>query len=186
MRKRRVVLVGAVLLGLVGLGLGVAAWLRPTADMPFDPALDLARAEARLVPKRVISGPVSRVVDGDTFVLAGQRVRLFGVDAPERDQRCERGGRTYNCGAEATRWLEAAVAGRDLSCAQRDIDHFDRMIGVCRAGDVDLGEALVRAGWAYADRRFSLAYVEQEGEARQQRRGAWAGRFEDPAGQRAR
>ena len=31
---------------------------------------------------------VSRVIDGDTFDTPGGRVRLFGVDTPERDERC--------------------------------------------------------------------------------------------------
>ena len=34
---------------------------------------------------------VSRVIDGDTFDSPAGRVRLFGVDTPERGQRCTAG-----------------------------------------------------------------------------------------------
>ena len=31
---------------------------------------------------------VSRIIDGDTFESAGRRIRLYGVDTPERGQAC--------------------------------------------------------------------------------------------------
>ena len=33
-----------------------------------------------------LSGPVAHIVDGDTFDMAGLRIRLWGIDAPEDDQ----------------------------------------------------------------------------------------------------
>ena len=48
-----------------------------------------------------MTGPV-RVIDGDTLDLAGTRVRLWGIDAPETRQTCEgRDGQTYECGRES-------------------------------------------------------------------------------------
>jgi endonuclease YncB( thermonuclease family) len=41
-----------------------------------------------------ITGPV-RVIDGDTLDLAGTRIPLWGIDAPETRQTCEgRDGQT--------------------------------------------------------------------------------------------
>lgn len=37
----------------------------------------------------VVGGPAV-VVDGDTFGIAGEGIRMFGVDAPERSQTCSR------------------------------------------------------------------------------------------------
>ena len=57
-----------------------------------------------------LKGP-ARVIDGDTNEIAGRRIRIFGIDAPEVDQTCERGGGgTWYCGAEATRLLLVADA----------------------------------------------------------------------------
>ena len=43
---------------------------------------------------------IARVIDGDTLEVAGTRVRLYGVDAPESKQLCKRrNGEDYACGA---------------------------------------------------------------------------------------
>ncbi len=47
------------------------------------------------------------IIDGDTIEIHGQRVRLFGIDAPEHDQLCEAAGAQYrapNCHREP-KWL---------------------------------------------------------------------------------
>lgn len=55
-----------------------------------------------------------------------------------------------------------------------------------RAGGVDLGEAMVRAGWAVEYRTFSHgAYAAAEAQAKAAKRGLWAGTFEPPSAYRA-
>ena len=46
-----------------------------------------------------VTGP-PRVIDGDTIEVAGERIRLHGIDAPESRQTCRRDGTTWLCGAE--------------------------------------------------------------------------------------
>ena len=64
------------------------------------------------------TGP-ARVIDGDTIVIAGERIRLHGIDAPERDQLCHDGdGTPYKCGIKATAALRQLIAGQALSFAR--------------------------------------------------------------------
>jgi endonuclease YncB( thermonuclease family) len=99
-----------------------------------------------------LAGP-PRVVDGDTLELAGQRVRLLGVDAPELDQVCQRAGQEYHCGkvARAALW---ALVGLDVRCTPAGATPArDVVLATCSAGEVDLNESMVRSGWALADPR---------------------------------
>lgn len=126
-------------------------------------------------PGQTISGH-ARIVDGDSLVVAGVEIRLFGIDAPELFQRCTREGREVRCGRESARSLIALAAGQPLSCERRDIDRFGRTVAVCRVDDVDLGRAQVVAGQAVA----YGAYYQDEAAARAARRGVWAGEFVRP------
>lgn len=81
----------------------------------------------------------------------------------------------------AVDWLRRRVEGRQIACQVVDVDRYGRSVAVCRERGMDVGAALVEAGWATAYRRYSLAYVGQEGRARSARRGIWALGFESPA-----
>ncbi len=124
---------------------------------------------------------MAHVVDGDTLRVGSDRVRLSGVDAPELSQQCGTGSARTPCGAEAASWLRGRVEGRSVDCIEVDRDRYERRVAVCRMAGVDLGAALVDAGWATAYRKYSLAYVDREGRARADRRGIWATPFEPPA-----
>ena len=132
------------------------------------------------VQTRLLAGAAS-VVDGDTVTIGGERVRLKGIDAFERDQTCRRAGTEYACGAEARAALADLVAGRRLSCGGRTVDSYGRFLAVCNVGDTDLNGAMVEAGWAIA----YGGYEAEERRARNTRRGAWAGTFDSPADWRA-
>src|SRR3546814_1788118 len=88
-----------------------------------------------------VSGP-ARAADGDSLDLSGISVRLFGVDAPELAQSCERGGASWPCGKQAASKLASLVAGTSVVCEQKDIDDYGRIVATCRAGSVDLGGAI--------------------------------------------
>lgn len=116
----------------------------------------------------------ARAVDGDTLEVAGVKVRLFGVDAPELDQPCERGGRRWACGRAAREELAGIVGRKRLSCAVQDVDRYGRAIAVCAAGGEDVGALMVRRGMAVAYLRYSSRYTNAEAAARAEGLGLWA------------
>jgi endonuclease YncB( thermonuclease family) len=136
-------------------------------------------AEVACVPQERISGR-AQITDGDSFEIGATSIRLYGVDAPEGRQSCTRDGRDWACGNEAARRLRSLTSDRTVTCSQRDIDDYGRVVAVCRSGGVDLAAEMARAGFATAYRRYSSDYVDEENEARAARRGIWAGEFEAP------
>jgi endonuclease YncB( thermonuclease family) len=125
-----------------------------------------------------LDGPVERVADGDTIEIAGQRIRLVGLDAPEWDQTCTNAdGDTWSCGAAAADRMRQLVRGEMLSCAPEGHDRYGRLLAACTNGAGDIAQMLVRDGLAIATDRYFGA----EAEAREARRGLWQGKFVTPA-----
>lgn len=127
----------------------------------------------------VIAGPAS-AVDGDSLEVAGQEIRLHGIDAPEWEQLCNRKSERYPCGQVAARALADRIDGRHAECDVQDVDRYGRAVGVCFLDGKDLNGWLVRRGHAVAYRRYSRAYVDEEEAAQAARRGVWAGEFVMP------
>ena len=117
------------------------------------------------------------VVDGDTLLIGEERIRIFGIDAPENNQDC---GDGWPCGREATSAMEELAGGKSIRCEGDTRDVYGRLIAVCYAGSLDVGGDLVRQGLALAYRKYSMAYVEHEDEAREHGRGMWSGPFVAP------
>lgn len=135
-----------------------------------------------------IIGCETRVIDGDTLEVKGERVRLHGIDAPEKGQLCANtAGEPYSCGQEAIRALRERIGESNVSCAiDAERDRYGRALGVCAVHGEDLNAWLVSQGHALAYRRYSLKYVGQEEAARAAARGLWAGDFVPPLGLAAR
>lgn len=127
----------------------------------------------------------ARVIDGDTLDLGGQKVRLFGIDAPELDQVCDRDGRRWACGDAARAALAQIVGGRRVICAVQDIDRYGRNVATCLAGGEDVAALMVRQGLAVAYRRYSGRYINAEAAARADGIGLWASTYLTPEAHRA-
>jgi endonuclease YncB( thermonuclease family) len=121
------------------------------------------------------------IVDGDTIHIAGSRIRLEGIDAPEMDQSCaDADGKAWRCGQAAARQLRDRIRGKSLTCRPRAIDRYGRVLATCGLPDgTDLSAWLVRQGWALAS-GFTSAYASDEADAKTQKRGIWAGSFVAP------
>jgi endonuclease YncB( thermonuclease family) len=139
-----------------------------------------APERAHAAGETTYAGP-ARVVDGDTLVVEGRRIRIFGIDAPERRQDCTRDGEPYRCGDAASAALAQRIGERPISCSVRDTDRYGRAVAQCAADGQDLGGWMVAQGWAVAYTRYARDYVADEAGARAARRGLWNGAFELPA-----
>ena len=123
-------------------------------------------------PPRHVAADASNVavIDGDTLRLEGHVVRLRGVEAPDRGDRC---GSGTDCGGAATTALAGLVRGRRIECALADHDGAGRPYAACHANGTDLSRAIVASGWARAQPGApDLADLELR--ARRQRAGLWA------------
>jgi endonuclease YncB( thermonuclease family) len=122
------------------------------------------------------------VVDGNKLEIHGQRVRLFGIDAPEAGQTCEDArGNPFRCGLKAALVLDARIGEGVVTCEPRDVDRDGRRVAICRVFGEDLGAWMVGLGWAVALRTDSTRYVPAEELARQRKSGLWAGKFVAPS-----
>jgi endonuclease YncB( thermonuclease family) len=124
---------------------------------------------------------VASVIDGDTIEIHGQRIRLFGIDAPEGGQLCVRSsGEHWRCGQQGSLALSERIGRATIRCEPRDIDRYHRVVAVCFKGSEDLNRWMVANGWAVAFRRYSQNYVADEDAARKRRLNIWSGDFDMP------
>jgi micrococcal nuclease len=120
---------------------------------------------------------VSRVLDGDTFYCRdGQRVRLTGVDSPERGQR--------PFGGEARLALLKLLPPGSAVVLQRDVaptDRYGRVLAYVWAGPTLVNEAMVQNGWAVLytvppNVKYAERLERAQKEARAGGKGLWAQR----------
>ncbi len=114
--------------------------------------------------------------DGDSIRIDGTRIRLKGLDAPELDQTCQQGTRSYRCGELARDALLSLILRSPVKCRSAGRDKYKRVLAKCSVADKDIGSQIVASGWAvgYGD------YERQEADARARRVGLWAGTFDTP------
>ncbi|QRM27890.1 thermonuclease family protein [Microvirga sp. VF16] len=122
------------------------------------------------------------VIDGDTIEIAGTRIRLHGIDAPESGQTCQDArGRDFRCGQRAAFALADWIGRATVLCEPRDTDRYGRVVAVCRTRGTEINRWMVRQGWAVAYREYSREYVPDELAAQRAREGLWAGAFIPPS-----
>ncbi len=122
------------------------------------------------------------VIDGDTFFLKGRTYRLWGIDAPEKDQFCSLESLDYHCGAKARNYLKSLITPAEVKCEAKPRSKKEtRTVALCRVNGEDLAQLMVSAGWAVDYEFFSEGYyAREEKAARESKRGLWAGDFQPP------
>lgn len=112
---------------------------------------------------QIFSGHAS-ALDGDTVLVAGTRIRLFGIEAIEWHNPL---------GKETKEQLEKLVEDESIVCNVLHYDKFRRPVARCRAGGFDIAAEMVRRGWAANSDRFTDDYSELESMARSSCKGFW-------------
>ncbi|QPC43990.1 thermonuclease family protein [Kaustia mangrovi] len=124
-----------------------------------------------------LHGRVVSITDGDTIVVLDDRhrqhkVRLSGIDAPERHQPW---------GARSRQALGRLVHRKSVTVDWYKRDRWGRIVGSVWRGGKDVGLTMVRSGMAWWFRRYAdeqspadrASYAAAEDEARTARRGLW-------------
>lgn len=96
---------------------------------------------------------VTSVVDGDSFRTESEEFRLFGINAPEKDE-------CY--GNQAHHWLSDWIADKEVAVVPQSLDQFDRMVADVYVGTTSIGHEATATGHAFAlsDTRATLLDLE--------------------------
>lgn len=121
------------------------------------------------------------VADGDTLTIAGTRIRLLDIDAPELVQNClDAQGRDWPCGRQASAQLRSHVRGHDLTCQPKSRDQYGRTLATCTLPDgSNINAWMVAQGWAVTS-GYDNVYGAQQADAKAAKRGLWSGSFTPP------
>lgn len=135
------------------------------------------------------------VIDGDTIEIAGRRIRMQAIDAPESAQTCtDEASQPWRCGQKAALALDRMIDSRPVTCEidpREPSDRYGRALGWCLVAGDALSTRMVREGWAVAYRqyldyrdhtphRWKSDIIAAEEEARGGKRGIWRGTFQMP------
>jgi endonuclease YncB( thermonuclease family) len=131
------------------LNLGSGIFLAALAAVALYANLPHVAAGGSAARAGTFTGQVTRVVDGDTFRISSKdiRIRVWGLDAPEVEQPG---------GSAATATLSRLISGQSLTCRQRDIDRYGRIVGQCFLPDGrDIAAVMIESGAAQEFCRYS-------------------------------
>ena len=130
----------------------------------------------------LLAGRVVKVADGDTITILDSsntqhKIRLSGIDAPERKQAF---------GDRSRQALADAVAGRDVVIDWNKRDRYKRIVGKVLVSGQDINLQQVRNGMAWHYKKYEneqdvedrSRYAHEEFEAQRDKVGLW--RDKDP------
>ena len=120
------------------------------------------------------------VIDGDTIRLGDVKIRFSGIDAPEINQICVASEGKVACGKISRDLLIEKVTNNKISCTDEGKDFYGRVLGECFVNGESLSAYLVREGFAFAYRKYSNKYIEDEEYAKFNKLGMWSMEFEYP------
>lgn len=132
------------------------------------------------------AGSAVAVIDGDTIVVGGRSVQLYGIDAPELGQRCRKDGLWETCGLRAAFELAKllSVEHRPVRC-QPFGDGGKSAGEMCHVGSIDAAAFLLESGYVMTTADADDHYRALAAAARRVPLGIWQSEFTLPADWRA-
>jgi len=121
-----------------------------------------------------------KVVDGDTIHLNGEKIRFIGIDTPEIKQVCNKNNEVIKCGLLAKELLINKISKNKVKCVNMGVDRYKRILAECFVNNQSLSKYLVREGFAFAYRKYSTKFIEDEKYAKKNKKGMWSMTFEYP------
>ena len=121
-----------------------------------------------------------KVIDGDTIVLKGEKIRFSGIDTPELKQTCLKGDQKVDCGMAARQLLVKKIGKAIPKCISEGKDIYKRTLAECFVNGESLSKFLVLSGYAFAYRKYSKKFIKDEEFAKKNKLGMWAMTFQYP------
>lgn len=161
---------------------GTCAW------MVVGLLMTLAPAGATAAGPTETKGKVVYVDDGDTVVLLSServqiKMRLSSIDAPESSHTTKEEGRVGQPFADKSKqYLSSMVKGRDVAAKCFEPDRYERQVCELFLNGESVNRAMVRAGFAWANKANHGRYLrdrsvaELQEDAERRKVGLWAGR----------
>ena len=120
------------------------------------------------------------IVDGDTIILNGEKIRFTGIDTPELKQTCLQDDQEVACGMSAKMLLVKKIGNNTPECISEGKDVYKRTLAECFINGESLSSFLVRSGYAFAYRKYSKKFIKDEDFAKANKLGMWAMTFQYP------
>ena len=121
-----------------------------------------------------------KIIDGDTIHLNNEKIRFTGIDTPELKQTCSKNNEIIYCGIQARQLLINKIGKNKVNCIKEGKDQYKRTLAECFVNDLSLSRFLVREGYAFAYRKYSKKFIEDENFAKNNNMGMWSMKFEYP------
>lgn len=119
-------------------------------------------------------GKVVKIADGDTVTILTSdykqiKIRLYGIDAPEKKQAF---------GNVSKQALSGLIAGKEVEVEDCGIDRYRRVVGIIHHGGININEVMIEQGLAwvypqYCKKPFCKTWYRLQGQARKEGLGLW-------------
>ena len=121
-----------------------------------------------------------KIIDGDTIILNGEKIRFSGIDTPELKQTCLQNDLEVDCGIYAKILLVKKIGNNTPQCIREGKDIYKRTLAECFVNGESLSSFLVRSGYAFAYRKYSTKFIKDEEFAKTNKFGMWSMTFQYP------